>query len=422
MSNALAIAAVTAVLKNLLDNAVIDTSLVTAVNDTVTVTTRAPSDVENDAKGKVQLNLFLYHVEPNPGWRNAGLPSTDQRGARLTNPPLALDLFYLLTAYGNKDFDAEVILGYAMQLFHETPVLRRDQIRTTFGGNGGGTPPVSGGVLPTSYQALSASELAEQVESIKITPHTMTTEEASKLWTAFQARYHPSVAYHVSVVLIEAKRPVRSGLPVRERRFHVLPFNAPVIESVSPQIIKTGETFTLRGRNLKREKVKVSFGNFCMDPEPARIFQDKIEVSIPPDLMAGINTVQVVHDLDFGTPKEPHGGFRSNIMAFMLAPKLMTPPPGTASRGSTLQLSLDPKVGPLQKASLLLGDISITIPSRPSAEPASSSLEFPIPGDFPTGDFLLRVRVDAGESQLDVDEDPTSPTANQYIGPRVTVT
>ena len=64
--------------------------------------------------------------------------------------------------------------------------------------------------------ALAASDLAEQVELIKITPQPMSTEEASKLWTAFQTNYRPSAAYHVSVVLIEGAA-TRSPLPVLTR-------------------------------------------------------------------------------------------------------------------------------------------------------------------------------------------------------------
>jgi hypothetical protein len=64
---------------------------------------------------------------------------------------------------------------------------------------------------------VTASDLADQAEQIKIAPHRLDVDEMSKLWTAFQAKYRPSVAYHVSVVLIEGTRPVRSALPVLSR-------------------------------------------------------------------------------------------------------------------------------------------------------------------------------------------------------------
>ena len=49
----------------------------------------------------------------------------------LSNPPLALNnLHYLLSAYSGGDLHAEILLGYAMQLLHEMPVLTRAAIRT----------------------------------------------------------------------------------------------------------------------------------------------------------------------------------------------------------------------------------------------------------------------------------------------------
>ena len=53
-------------------------------------------------------------------------PRATRRGQRITNPPLALDLHYLLTAYGIAELQAEVLLGYGMQLLHEHPVLGRE--------------------------------------------------------------------------------------------------------------------------------------------------------------------------------------------------------------------------------------------------------------------------------------------------------
>ena len=64
-------------------------------------------------------------------------------------------------------------------------------------------------MLPPAFQALAASDLADQVELIKITPAAMSTDEMSKLWSAIQSHYRPSAAYQVSVVLIEGTRPAR---------------------------------------------------------------------------------------------------------------------------------------------------------------------------------------------------------------------
>jgi len=128
MSSALAIAAVSASLKDLLNNGLIDHDLSSI--GSFTVTAQPPDRISTGQTEANQLNLFLYRVTPNQGWRNVGTPSRDARGVRISNPPLALDLHYLLTAYGAVDLNAEVLIGYAMQILHETPVLTRQQLRT----------------------------------------------------------------------------------------------------------------------------------------------------------------------------------------------------------------------------------------------------------------------------------------------------
>jgi|SRR5271166_2631138 len=177
MSNALAIGSVTAVFKNLLENGLIEKDPEGALG-AVSVSTLPPDRILLDHLPEApQLNLFLYQVTPNQGWSNMGLPSRAGTGELLTNPPLALDLHYLLTVYGTENLGAEILLGYAMQVLHETPMLSRSAIRTALSGNGSG--PVSGAVLPQALQTLSAAELADQFETLKITPQVMNTEEIS---------------------------------------------------------------------------------------------------------------------------------------------------------------------------------------------------------------------------------------------------
>src|SRR5690606_12931644 len=109
---------------NLLDNAMIDA--IPAVGTTVSVSAVAPDTIDlDDDQAPPRLNLFLHQVTPHTGWRNTALPARSRDGERLTNAPLAVDLHYLLTAYGRSDFPAEILLGYAMHVLHERPWLDR---------------------------------------------------------------------------------------------------------------------------------------------------------------------------------------------------------------------------------------------------------------------------------------------------------
>src|SRR5919199_779935 len=123
MSTGLAIAATTAVLQSVLNSWIVRVKP-SSVGD-VGVTAIPPDRVPMGDTEPSSLNLFMYQATPNPGWRNAGLPTYDSQGQRVSNHPLAIDLHYLLTAYGKADFAPDILLGLGMQLLHEIPILTR---------------------------------------------------------------------------------------------------------------------------------------------------------------------------------------------------------------------------------------------------------------------------------------------------------
>jgi hypothetical protein len=417
MSNALAIAAVSAVLRDLLNNAMIDHAISTTVGSPVTVTALPPDRIKTGDTELPQLNIFLYHVASNTGWSNTELPSRDTQGNRITNSPLALDLYYLLSAYGKSDFDGEILLGYAMQMLHETPVLPRAAIRTALGG----VPPVSSNLLPIG--PLAPSDLADQIEQIKISPQLMNIEEVWKLWTALQAPYRPTAAYRVSTVLIQSSKPAKTPLPVSSRNILLLQFRQPFIDSVTPLIVSPGASITISGRNLNALSPKLNFGLGAL-VDPSAITDNSIVATPPATLPAGVNSVQVVQQIALGTQGVAHNGFESNVAPFVLAPQITTPQPISVQRGNTLTLSINPPVGRVQRASLILAERSIPIQARPATGPDTTpTLDFPIPPDFPPGSYTVRIQIDGALSALEIDQNPGSSTFGQLTGnPKITVT
>ena len=89
MSSALAIAAVTAVLKDLLNNGIIANDLGAVTGNSVRVTSRPPDLLKTGMDEEVGLNLFLYHTTANTTLHNNALPAFDPRGNRVNNAPLA---------------------------------------------------------------------------------------------------------------------------------------------------------------------------------------------------------------------------------------------------------------------------------------------------------------------------------------------
>jgi phage tail protein X len=130
MSTALAIGAVSEALRNFIDAGFVQANLAGAVGASVTVSAIAPDLIDLDSAAEPpRLNLFLYQVVPNTQLRNEMQPWHDSQGRRSSNPPLAVNLHYLLTAYGRSDAVAEMILGTAMGLLHETPRLTAAMLR-----------------------------------------------------------------------------------------------------------------------------------------------------------------------------------------------------------------------------------------------------------------------------------------------------
>lgn len=467
MANALAIAAVSAVLKDLLNNGLIDAQL----NNEVVVRVGPPPASSGNGPQGIQLNLFLYQVTPNLNWRNECLPSHNGRGDRLNNAPLALDLHYLLTAYGSDEFDAEILLGYAMQLLHEHTILSRGAIRRALSGGA-----VDGGILPGNFQAIAAAGLAEQVELIKISPEYLDTESMSRLWSSLQATYRTSTAYHVSVVLIARAESTRSAPPVLNRRVFAVPVQSPMIERVEPQLAAAETVITLRGQGLKGNPTQVRFGNgaIALASNPTN---QTVEVTLPAGLQAGVNTVQVLHPLDLGTPNEPHQGIESNVAAFVLQPAIQQiaagPPPTydvvlladeaafnaafSADERSrftqpvtfpAVRIGLTPPALGNQRLTLLLNETpalsgrptraySFTAPALliaatdiplggtasdlSPADRRSEVLIFSTPGAV-AADYLVRIRVDGADSPLAraAITNPTDPIA-PFIGPTLTL-
>ena len=413
MSGALAIASVTAAIKDLLNDGLMDHDL--SVIGNFAVTASPPDRITVGANEPNQLNLFLYQVTPNLGWRNVDLPSRDSNGRRLTNSPLALDLHYMLSAYGSQDFNAEILLGYAMQLLHETPVLSRDQLRTVLAP----TSPVNGALLPAPFGNLSAVDLANQVELIKISPIFLSTEDLSKLWTAMQARYRPTMAYLVSVVLIQATDPVRAAPPVLKRGpddkgpsaaaapgpslLNVRTFSSDLLPAarLGDDLLLTGTGLTTTGVTVVLEHTEAGLSQELPVAASSSPFGLTVHVpSIGDDVNAMSNWASGLYavKLRISQPKVPT--WTTNSVPIALAP-LITVTPLSASAGDTITLTCTPRLTADQvpNALVIFGSQSITPATivTPGDPLQPTTLTFAVPSVAPAN-YIVRLRVDGVDS------------------------
>ncbi|MCS6328177.1 MAG: DUF4255 domain-containing protein [Nitrospira sp.] len=431
MSTALAIAGVTAVLRDLLNDGLINHNVSGLLGSTVTVSALPPDRVVPvNGTESTQLNLFLHQVTFNTGWRNHALPSRDGSGMqRLSNPPLALDLHYLLSAYSAEELGSEILLGYAMQLLHEVPVLDRRAITTAL------TPsPSVDTTLPPALRALAECGLADQVEQIKLVPDPLSSEEMSKLWTAVQSHYRPSAAYVATVVLIESSKPTRSTLPVlsrgpvdpvtkRDRGVVVQADLLPPFPTIQTAAATNGQPAAtvgaiveLTGHHLDGTNRAVLLSNSRFDIEqalPVAGGGEGLASFTVPAVPAGLYQLAMrVIRPDESDPRS------SNAVALVIGPEITTAMPVAVVRDgsgvATLVLSVQPQIQPGQTVLLLLG--TREIPVAPITV-ATGTVTVAV-ADAPTGEFLLRIRVDGIDSPI-IDRSAVPPAFYNY---RVTIT
>jgi len=441
MSNELAISGVTAILQHYLHGVF---SKAVGFASPVTVSCKAPDQIKIAAAGSSdpenQVNLFMHQVTHNQAWRNVDLASMSADGGkRLQNRPLALDLHYLLTAYGSNDWQAEALLGYALMMLHEAPVLTREDVLSALQILTG--PP---GTFPTNPLTpyLAGSGLADQIEMIKITPETLGREEMAWLWTALKADYRPTFPFQVSVVLMQPSLPTSVPLPVLRRQFAPEPMKMAEIAQVQYPPLQAaalpGDSLTVLGENLiGASQVQISnqrYGN--LPPVPlaeGKTFAGSAAFTLPPEGVVQYPAGAYELAVQFVDPVQKIVKQTTNRLPFAIAPTLPTqiattaPVPGSALIAVTVS-GLTPPVYEGQAVTLSLSYINIASATAPivnrsaPAQPFTgnvTSLTFQVESGLPTATPLLgQLLVDGVSSLVAVQWTPFPPVFN---GPWVTL-
>ena len=420
MSNDKAIASATATLRNLLINGV-------GISD---VTVR-PLDLARKNLSGDSVNLFLYQTTINPAWRNQDMPRQVKAG-ETGQPPLPLCLNYLVTAYAGNETEtkSQELLGRAMSVLHDHPVLDADEIKATLG-------------------EVPDGNLHEQLERVRITPQTLSLEEMSKLWAAFQTNYRLSAAYQLSVVLIESTRPTRSPLPVLtrgqdDRGVRTLLGGLPLLEELrcplrgtfdltiqpTSESIKAtksiaaaqlGDQFALLGQNFAGDSVRVSWQHQSTGQKfaaPVVLAADSFiiarlpqpnDLSDPQDPQSPKMDDACLAGFYLITVSVKRGDIESSSNALMLpvAPAISIAPTNATAGDIDLTVTATPKIHVGQRASLLFRDSEMIAAAVTQPE---SNLKFKlknVPKSNP-GEFFVRLRVD-GVDSVPIDRQSTTP-------------
>jgi len=148
---------------------------------------------EKASEGAVQapsINLYLYQVNPNPNRSNEDL-ATRSNGKLVRTPRVALDLYYMVSFYGDEtELVPQRLLGSVVSYLHANPYLDRRSVERTLRGRA----------------FLKDSDLIDSLQEMNLTLMTMNLEEFSRVWSGFfpHVPYTLSLIYKVSVVMIES--------------------------------------------------------------------------------------------------------------------------------------------------------------------------------------------------------------------------
>lgn len=430
MSNSRAIAAVTATIRSLIERGfdpARDPNADPLLQGTA-VTMQPPDEARGASPPERQLNLYLYQVMPNAAYRNADVPR-QLRPGETGQPPLALNLYYLLTAYAVDDQQpvSHRILGRAMAVLNDHPLLGRREIET----------------------ALPNTGLSEQFERVRLSLQPLALEDIFKLWSGFQTHYRLSAAYEATVVLIESTRPSSSPMPVLQRgeddqgNTSVAGVSLPILKAIrlprSQSSASLGDELLIIGQNLEGlESVRFTLVNprangtapILLVPPAVETTDEGLKVTLPNDAAAselwsaGFYTVAVIVNRGGQT-------WSSNELPISLAPGIENIAPGNVvARDPQGDVTITVTCGPNvrlarvddatmrfdQQVVLMLGTARQIAPQPPPPPPpapdpapvSTNQLDFVFhmePAEV--GQYLVRLRVDGVDS---VPLDPLSET------------
>ncbi len=231
------------------------------------VTLLSPGDASSQ---QTRVNLFLFRVTKHPQLHNRDWQPKPGDPGRIVFPPLALNLFYLLTPFAPVDpqtglADTHGVLGEAMRVLHENAIVP---------------------------QSFLPADLAPG--EVKVTLATADIEELSKVWTALSKEFRLSAVYEVSYLDIAAKqqlpmpkRVVRAASEVKATaRF-------PQIGGMQPLSARVGDPIQFSGANLTGWQATVFVGGKAAATGQKLAEDAAFSVTVPAGLLPGVYEVKV---------------------------------------------------------------------------------------------------------------------------------
>jgi hypothetical protein len=222
-----------------------------------------------------RVNLFLYLINQEEHRRNSGgwVPlGRDGNEERRVMEPLALRLYYLLTAFASDGSSEHRLLGESIQVLFNNQHLADGDLQ----GN------------------LGQSEV--RARHIQVVLLNLDLESINNIWGNNVALLRASVAYEVSLVLLEPGAPEDRVPVVREKtpgsgdpdqHYDLQP--VPFLANIEPDAAPPGATIRISGANLASEFLRVRFEGrddhvVVVEPEAEGRTGGKLRVVVPDTL------------------------------------------------------------------------------------------------------------------------------------------
>jgi hypothetical protein len=301
------------------------------LNTSVVVTSLPPGDKLSGTG----LNLYLYRVVESAYTRNQPWPGDRSPNSLPSDrPPLGLMLYYLLTplsatSSGDGGFsagdDAHTMLGLAMQVLQEHPVLNDIHL------------PAVGNNLGFDSDLELPAYILDSYERVQITLVPMSLDEISRIWATINQPYRLSVVYEASLVeLTPTTPPPRGGGIVTSTGVRVITLDPPRLLGLSPAI---GSLGTLAVGALTANTLTLSGFGFTFPGRTTRVTFAGADVPI----VGTPKDTRIVVQLPLEVPGGPQVDVRvivnraSTPLAFTISPWL--------SDISPIRTALDPSHG-----------------------------------------------------------------------------
>lgn len=415
MSNSLAIAAVTSSIRFVIDRSLQQTH--PAPVGGARVVTRRPEELTAaEFTEDPAINVYCYLATPNHAWNLTDLPTRRANGSLVHRPVAALDLHYLISCVGKEpELEPQRLLGRVVVALAATSVLTRDVVTAAVDQYSGDTE--------TAF--LGSSDLADEVELVKLSPATLSLEEMSKLWGVLDTPYLLSLTYLATVVLIAADLTPTLALPVRTRSLIVAATGPPRIAAINADpvnaAIGTGTTLVVRGTGLTGPGAALRVGPALIPPAAGATAQE-LRVIVDADVPAGVHAAQVVHRTPAGGGGVPpaHVTATSNAVPLLVRPSVVV----ADIDDEDVKLTITPPLQAGQRLTIMLGRLeggapgdrdAVTLVQPPvPADDAPQTIVMIDRDDVPDGRWLVRVQVDGVESLAEA-------TGETYDEPHIVV-